>query len=56
MVMKAELPSFIQAIREYFGPRKVEIPEFKALTETDKIELSADLMPLVPHKMYVPKS
>lgn len=54
MIKISELPSFIQAIRTYFSDRKVEIAEFKALTEQDKIELSAMLMPLVAHRAYVP--
>ena len=31
--------SFIAAIRDYFTDRKVEIVEFKALSQQDKIEL-----------------
>lgn len=31
--------SIVAAIRDYFSDRKMEIPEFKALTEKDKVEL-----------------
>jgi maleate cis-trans isomerase len=31
--------SFIQAVRDYFSDRKMEISEFKALSMEDKVEL-----------------
>jgi hypothetical protein len=31
--------SIVTAIRDYFSDRKMEIPEFKALTHKDKVEL-----------------
>lgn len=31
--------SIIAAIRDYFNDRKIDIPEFKALTYQDKVEL-----------------
>lgn len=31
--------SVIQALRDFFNDRKIEIPEFKALTTQDKVEL-----------------
>ncbi len=31
--------TIVAAIRDYFTDRKVEIPEFKALTHQDKVEL-----------------
>ena len=31
--------SIVSAIRDYFSDRKVEIPEFKALSYEDKVEL-----------------
>jgi hypothetical protein len=31
--------SIVSAIRDYFSDRKVEIPEFKALSYQDKVEL-----------------
>ena len=31
--------SIVSEIRDYFSDRKVEIPEFKALSHQDKIEL-----------------
>lgn len=31
--------SIVAAIRDYFSDRKMEIPEFKALTHQDKVEL-----------------
>jgi hypothetical protein len=52
----APIPSFVKACQEYFTQephgRKVEISEFKALSTEDKIELSALLMPIVPHMQY----
>ena len=31
--------TLVAAIRHYFSDRKMEIPEFKALTQEDKVEL-----------------
>ena len=31
--------TIVAAIRDYFSDRKLEIPEFKALTHQDKVEL-----------------
>jgi hypothetical protein len=31
--------TIIAAMRDYFSDRKIEIPEFKALTHADKVEL-----------------
>jgi hypothetical protein len=31
--------TIIAALRDYFIDRKIEIPEFKALTQQDKVEL-----------------
>lgn len=46
--------SIVTAIRDYFSDRKMEIPEFKALTYQDKVELREmliaegyDIAPLV---------
>lgn len=48
--------TIVAAIRHYFNDRKVEIPEFKALTHEDKVELREmliaegyDVAPLIVH-------
>lgn len=56
-----ELPSFIKACQTFFTEppygRRVGIDEFKALTDKDKIELSAMLqeVPGFEHTPYVSK-
>lgn len=37
--MLEEQVSIVSAIRDYFSDRKMEIPEFKALTYQDKVDL-----------------
>jgi hypothetical protein len=50
--------SFVKAAQEFFSAdpfgRKVQIPEFKALTKDDKIELSEMLnaVPGYEHELY----
>lgn len=37
--MSEEQISIVSAIRDYFNDRKIDIPEFQALTYQDKVEL-----------------
>lgn len=50
--------SIVAAIRDYFSDRKMEIPEFKALTHQDKVELREMLIAegydIAPLKMESP--
>ena len=55
--MSVSLPSFVRACMTYFEiPTSSAVTEIKALSDTDRQELSEMLQPIIPHTPPQPRT